>query len=317
MRTLVITQANGNQLSGATLSTITAAKAIGAPVDAFIMSAGNDELAKSAAITLGVNKIYHVVNNCFEHPLAEDVCAAVLMIADQYSHILAPANTFGKNIAPRIAAKLDSSQISDITEVVSEDTFVRPIYAGNAFCTVRSSDPIKVITIRPTAFEQVALDDADCEIEVVDFKHENKISKFISAQVSTSDRPELATAKIVVSGGRGLKDAHNFKLIEQLADQLNAAVGASRAAVDAGFIANEYQVGQTGKVIAPDLYIAIGISGAIQHLAGISDSKVIVAINKDPDAPIFEVADYGLASDFFDVLPALQTELEKLGYHKK
>lgn len=284
MAVLVIAEQHQGQLSAASLATITAAQQIGS-----------------------VGKIVH----CQPQASAEDIVAAVKPLATEYSHVLAPADTFGKNFMPRLAAQLDVAQISDITAVESDDTFIRPIYAGNAFITVQSADSIKVITVRPTAFQSA--DAKDFPSEALPINTTAK-SEFIKLEASHSDRPELTSAKVVISGGRGLQNKENFKLIESLADRLGAAVGASRAAVDAGFVPNEYQVGQTGKVVAPDLYIAIGISGAIQHVAGIKDSKVIVAINKDPDAPIFEVADYGLVADFFEILPELEASLEKLGY---
>lgn len=287
MTVLVIAQKHEGQLSAASLATITAAQQIGP-----------------------IAKIVH----CEGTALAEDIVASVKAIAAEHTHVLAPADTFGKNFMPRLAAQLDVAQISDITAVESADTFVRPIYAGNAFITVQSSDAIKVITVRPTAFQ--AADAIECQSKALAIKSTLK-SEFISVEASDSDRPELSSAKIVISGGRGLQNKENFKLIEALADRLGAAVGASRAAVDAGFVPNEYQVGQTGKVVAPDLYIAIGISGAIQHVAGIKDSKVIVAINKDSDAPIFDIADFGLVADFFEILPELEASLDKLGYNSK
>jgi electron transfer flavoprotein alpha subunit len=257
--------------------------------------------AEAAAKIAGVSKVLLADAPQLEAGLAENVEATVLNIAKDYSHILAPATAYGKNIAPRIAAKLDVAQISDITAVVSADTFERPIYAGNAIATVQSTDPIKVITVRTTGFDAVSAEGGSAAVERIEAAADSGLSQFVSREVTKLDRPELTSAKIIVSGGRGLGNGENYtKVLEPLADKLNAALGASRAAVDAGFVPNDYQVGQTGKIVAPQLYIAVGISGAIQHLAGMKDSKVIVAINKDPEAPIFSVADYGLVGDLFD-----------------
>ncbi len=247
----------------------------------------------------------------YAHPVAEDFAALIVPLAKGYSHLLAPATTFGKNLMPRVAALLDVAQISDVSAVVSPDIFVRPIYAGNALATVQSSDPIKVLTVRGTAFPAAATDGGSGAIEATASPGSTGMSRFAGAELARSERPELTSARIVISGGRGMQSGENFKLLEGIADKLGAAVGASRAAVDAGFVPNDYQVGQTGKIVAPELYIAVGISGAIQHLAGMKDSKVIVAINKDEDAPIFQIADYGLVGDLFQIVPALEAEIAK------
>lgn len=312
MRCLVIGEWDQDHLSNATLVTITAASQLG-EVDVLLPASSDVEVGQIE----GVNTVHRAVHDRFKTPLAEDLAALTLSVADNYDALLAPANTFGKNFMPRVAAKLDVAQLSDITKIISNDTFERPIYAGNAIVTVQSSDAKKVITVRTTAFALAPVQGGAANIQPVQFEPTAANVRYVSSEVNQSDRPELTSARIVISGGRGLQNKENFQLIEQLADRLGAAVGASRAAVDAGFVPNDYQVGQTGKVVAPDLYFAIGISGAIQHLAGIKDSKVIVAINKDPDAPIFEVADYGLAADFFEVLPQLEAALDQLGYTKK
>jgi electron transfer flavoprotein alpha subunit len=280
--------------------------------DVHVLIAGHNAqaAADAAAKVAGVAKVLLADAPQLEAGLAENVEATVLNIAKDYSHILAPATAYGKNIAPRIAAKLDVAQISDITAVDSADTFERPIYAGNAIATVQSSDPIKVITVRSTGFDPVAAEGGNAAIEKIAAAADSGLSQFVSREVTKLDRPELTSASIIVSGGRGLGSGENYmKVLEPLADKLNAALGASRAAVDAGFVPNDYQVGQTGKIVAPQLYVAVGISGAIQHLAGMKDSKVIVAINKDPEAPIFSVADYGLVGDLFTVVPELVSEL--------
>jgi len=310
MSVLVIAELHDQAISSATLSTITAAKQLGDSIDLVIPS---DNCA-AFSNTQGVNKIITAEHADFAHPSAESLATLVLTLAENYEYILAPANTFGKNFMPRVAAQLDVAMISDVIEIVSNNTFVRPIYAGNALSTVQSSDNKKLLTIRPTAFAQADLSGETATAETIEWQGTTNTSQFVDQQLSNLDRPELTNAKIVISGGRGLQNAENFHIIEKLADRLGAAVGATRAVVDAGFVPNDYQVGQTGKVVAPDLYIAIGISGAIQHVAGMKDSKVIVAINNDPDAPIFEVADYGLVADFFEILPELEAELEKLGY---
>ncbi|KVQ44196.1 electron transfer flavoprotein subunit beta [Burkholderia territorii] len=291
-------------IKAATLNAVAAAQAIGG--DIHVLVAGHDaQAAADAAATIaGVAKVLLADAPQLTEGLAENIEATVLTIAASYSHILAPATAYGKNVAPRIAAKLDVAQISDITAVVSADTFERPIYAGNAIATVQSSDPIKVITVRTTGFDPVAAEGGSASIEKVEAAADAGLSQFISREVTKLDRPELTSASIIVSGGRGLGSGENYtKVLEPLADKLSAALGASRAAVDAGYVPNDYQVGQTGKIVAPQLYIAVGISGAIQHLAGMKDSRVIVAINKDPDAPIFSVADYGVVGDLFALVP--------------
>ena len=264
-----------------------------------------------------VKKILHLDEEYYKNSIAENIAPVLVKVAQNYSHILAPASTFGKNVMPRVAALLDLSQISDVIKVESEDTFVRPIYAGNAFATVKSLENKKIITIRPTSFDPVLIEDGNATIEKLSFESDQPLVEFLKREESKSDRPELGTARIVISGGRGLQSSENFSMINEIADKLNAAVGASRAAVDAGYVSNDYQVGQTGKVVVPDLYVAIGISGAIQHLAGMKESKIIVAINKDEEAPIFNVADYGLCADLFEALPQLSAELDKLNTIQK
>lgn len=309
MKILVIAEHDNQQLKPATLNTITAAKKIGAEIDVLIAGHNSQSAAEHAAGIEGVTKVLHADNEAYQHPLAENIASLVSDLAAGYSHILAPATTSGKNFMPRLAALLDVNQVSDIIAVESADTFKRPIYAGNAIATVKSLDAIKVVTVRSTAFDAAPAASAKATIEAIDKGADSALSQFVSAELSQSERPELTAARVVVSGGRALQNAENFKLIEQLADRLGAAIGASRAAVDAGYVPNDYQVGQTGKIVAPDLYIAIGISGAIQHLAGMKDSKVIVAINKDEDAPIFQIATYGLVGDLFDIVPQLIEQL--------
>ena len=315
MAVLVLAEHDHQSISPATLNTCSAAKALaaltGGGVAVLVAGENCAGAAKDAAGIEGVTKVFHADDGAFAHPLAENLTELVLSVADGYSHILFPATTFGKNLAPRVAALLDVQQISDVTEITAPDTFVRPVYAGNAMATVQSKDTVKVITVRTTAFEKAETGGGTAEIEAIAARSGPALSRFVSAELSASERPELTSARVIISGGRGMQSADNFKLLEQIADHLNAAIGASRAAVDAGFVPNDYQVGQTGKIVAPELYIAVGISGAIQHLAGMKDSKVIVAINKDEEAPIFQVADYGIVGDLFKVLPELTAELAK------
>jgi len=306
MSALVIAEHNNLSLNAATLHTITAAVQCGGDVDVLITGNAADAVAIEASKIIGVRKVIHIDASDLGDQLAEPLAAQILAIANHYSHILAPATASGKNVMPRVAAKLDVAQISDITKIVSSDTFERPIYAGNAIATVQSIDPIKVITVRTTSFDPARVNGGSAEITKLAPVSSPGKSVFISRDLNQSERPELAGAKIIVSGGRGLGSGEAYQeLVLPLADKLGAALGASRAAVDAGYVPNDYQVGQTGKIVAPDLYIAIGISGAIQHLAGMKGSKVIVAINKDPDAPIFSVADYGLVADLFTAVPEL------------
>lgn len=305
MTTLVIAEHDNAQLKGATLNTIAAAAKIGGDVHVLVMGANAKAVADQAAQAAGVAKVLLADAPQLADGLAENLAAQVLAVASGYSHILFPATASGKNVAPRVAAKLDVAQISDIIGVESADTFQRPIYAGNAIATVQSGDAVKVITVRTTGFDAVAATGGSAAVEAVSAAADSGKSSFVGREVAKSDRPELAGARVVVSGGRGLGSAENFKILDPLADKLGAAMGASRAAVDAGYAPNDWQVGQTGKIVAPQLYVAIGISGAIQHLAGMKDSKVIVAINKDAEAPIFGVADYGLVGDLFAVVPEL------------
>ena len=311
MAVLLVAEHDNNALNAATAKAMSAASAIGSDVHILVAGNGCSSVADEAAKIDGAAKVLLAEAPHLEHHLAEEMAALIEPLAKNYDAILTPATMTGKNYMPRLAALLDVAQISDITAVKSTDTFERPIYAGNAIQSVQSSDPIKVITVRPTAFP-AAGEGGSASVEKIDVPAATGLSEFAGAELSSSDRPELASARVVVSGGRALGSAENFvKFIEPLAEQLNAAVGASRAAVDAGYVSNDYQVGQTGKVVAPELYIAIGISGAIQHLAGMKDSKVIVAINKDEEAPIFQIADYGLVGDLFEILPELKSELEK------
>ncbi|AKX44634.1 electron transfer flavoprotein subunit beta [Thiopseudomonas alkaliphila] len=309
MAILVIADHTNAALGAATLNTVSAAKAIGGDVDVLVAGAGCAEVAAAAAKIEGVNKVLVADNAAFGHQLPENVAPLIADLGKAYSHILAPATTTGKNVLPRVAALLDVDQISEIIAVESADTFKRPIYAGNAIATVQSSAPIKVITVRATGFDAAPAEGGSAAVEEVTNAADAGISSFVSEELAKSDRPELTSAKVVISGGRGLQNGENFEMLYKLADKIGAAVGASRAAVDAGFVPNDMQVGQTGKIVAPQLYIAVGISGAIQHLAGMKDSKVIVAINKDEDAPIFQVADYGLVADLFDVVPELEAAL--------
>jgi len=311
MATLVLAEHDNAALRSSTLNTIAAATKLGGDVSVLVAGSECGAAAKAAASVAGVSKVLHVDAAHLKSPTAEDVAAQVLAVAQAgaYSHILAPATGFGKNALPRVAARLDVAQISDITEVVSPDTFVRPIYAGSVFATVQSTDAVKVITVRTTAFEAASSTGGTASVESLPGAPATGKTQVTGQELTKSERPELTSARIVISGGRAMQNAENFKLLEALADKLGAAVGASRAAVDAGYVPNDYQVGQTGKIVAPELYIAIGISGAIQHLAGMKDSKVIVAINKDPEAPIFQIADYGLVGDLFEIIPQLTAEL--------
>ena len=309
MNTLVIAEHDNSSLKGATLNTIAAAGIVSGDVTIIIAGQDIGSVIEEAQTLDGVNKILKCDNEVYANAIAEDMTSLIIANSDGYSHIMAPSTTFGKNLMPRISAKLDSQQISDIISVESDDTFKRPIYAGSCIATVKSNDSVKVITVRSTAFDPVTTSNSGIEVIDIEAQSSLGISKFISEEIAKSDRPELTAANIVISGGRGMQSGDNFHLLDSIADKLGAAVGASRAAVDAGFVPNDYQVGQTGKIVAPDLYIAVGISGAIQHLAGMKDSKVIVAINKDEDAPIFQVADYGLVADLFNALPELEASL--------
>ncbi|CDG84787.1 electron transfer flavoprotein subunit alpha/FixB family protein [Janthinobacterium agaricidamnosum] len=309
MVALVIAEHDNASLKGSTHHTVTAAVQCGGEVHILVAGSNAGAAAAAAAQIAGVSKVLVADAPAFAEGLAENVAEQILAIAGSYSHILAPATAYGKNILPRVAAKLDVAQISEITKVDAPDTFERPIYAGNAIATVQSGDKVKVITVRSTGFDAAAATGGSASTESVSAVADSGKSSFIGREVAKSDRPELTAAKIIVSGGRGIGSAENFKVLEPLADKLNAAMGASRAAVDAGFVPNDWQVGQTGKIVAPSLYIAVGISGAIQHLAGMKDSKTIVAINKDPEAPIFAVADYGIVGDLFDIVPELVKEL--------
>ncbi|MDC1330220.1 FAD-binding protein [Pelagibacteraceae bacterium] len=317
MSVLLIVEHNNKELKSFTLNAVTAASQIDTDVHALVIGNNCGDVAKATSELPLVKKVITVEAAHYENFLAENFAPVIVKLADNYSHIVCSANTFGKNLMPRIAAKLDTSQVSDIIKVEASDTFVRPIYAGNAFATVKSTDEKKCITIRPTSFDPCESSGGSAIIETAEATEEFSLTKFIKREEIKSDRPELGTARIVVSGGRGMQSGDNFKLITSIADKLNAAIGASRAAVDAGYISNDHQVGQTGKVVVPDLYIAVGISGAIQHLAGMKESKVIVAINKDGEAPIFSVADYGLEADLFEALPQFLEELNKLNTIQK
>ena len=317
MAVLLIAEHNNKELKPFTLNAATAASQIDADVHALVIGNNSADAAKALSELPLVKKVLTVEAPHYENFVAENFAPVVIKLAENYSHIVCSANTFGKNLMPRIAANLDTSQISDITKVISTDTFLRPIYAGNAFATVKSNDPKKCVTIRPTSFDPCETSGGSAPIEKVDPSDEFASTKFVKREEIKSDRPELGTARVVVSGGRGMQNGDNFKLITAIADKLNAAIGASRAAVDAGYISNDHQVGQTGKVVVPDLYIAVGISGAIQHLAGMKESKIIVAINKDGEAPIFSVADYGLEADLFEALPQFLEELNKLNTIQK
>ncbi|SFD18587.1 electron transfer flavoprotein subunit alpha/FixB family protein [Pseudoalteromonas denitrificans] len=309
MAILIIAEHDNNILKAATLNAITAASQMGDELHLLVAGLDCNLVAQQASKIAGIKKVLIADSEAYQYQLAENMSKLVTDLASNYCHIVSPATTTGKNFMPRVAALLDVAQISDIVKVVSENTFSRPIYAGNAIATVESLDAIKVITVRGTAFDAAKQSDLSAPIEIITAVHDAQISEFVSEEVAVSERPELTAAKVIISGGRGMGNGENFTLLESVADKLGAAVGASRAAVDAGFVPNDMQVGQTGKIVAPDLYIAVGISGAIQHLAGMKDSKIIVAINKDEDAPIFQVADYGLVADLFEVLPQLTDKL--------
>ena len=309
MSTLVVAEHDNQELKGATLNTVAAANAIGGDIDILVAGSNCGNVAEAASQVPGISKVLVADQETYKNSLAENLGNLVVELSEGYSHILAPATTNGKNFMPRVAAKLDVSQISDISSVISEDTFERPIYAGNCIATVQSTDPVKVITVRTTGFDACSSSGGSAEISNVENNTDSGVSLFVKEEIAESDRPELTAADVVISGGRGMQNGDNFSLLNGIADKLGAAIGASRAAVDSGFVPNDMQVGQTGKIVAPDLYIAVGISGAIQHLAGMKDSKVIVAINKDEEAPIFQVADYGLVADLFEALPELETKL--------
>ena len=309
MSVLVLADHDNGQLAGATLNTVTAASQIGGDIHILVAGDSSGDVAKAAAAVVGVAKVLVASDKSLGHGIAENVAPLIQEMASGYSHLLAPATTTGKNIMPRVAALLDVMQISDIVQVVDANTFQRPIYAGNALATVTTDEAIKIVTVRSTAFEAAAADVGSASIEDATAGSDAGLSSYVKSELSSSERPELTSAPIVISGGRGMQDGSNFAMLEKVADKLGAAVGASRAAVDAGFVPNDYQVGQTGKVVAPDLYVAVGISGAIQHLAGMKDSKVIVAINKDDEAPIFQVADFGLVADLFEAVPEFEKEL--------
>jgi electron transfer flavoprotein alpha subunit len=309
MSILVIAEHDNSELKTATLNTVAAGLEIGGDIDILVAGSDCDSVAESASQIPGVGKVLLANKECYKNALAENMGNLIVELADGYSHIISPATTNGKNFMPRVAAKLDVSQVSDISAVISEDTYERPIYAGNCIATVQSTDSVKVITVRTTGFDACESNGGSAAITSLDSDTDAGISSFIKEEIAESDRPELTAADVVISGGRGMQNGDNFSLLNGIADKLGAAIGASRAAVDSGFVPNDMQVGQTGKIVAPDLYIAVGISGAIQHLAGMKDSKVIVAINKDEEAPIFQVADYGLVADLFDALPELEAKL--------
>ncbi|HTL75073.1 MAG TPA: FAD-binding protein [Casimicrobiaceae bacterium] len=311
MNTLILAEHDNARLSAATRSTVTAATRLGAPIDVLVAGHGAAAVAQAASQVPGVTRVLHADAAHFARPTAENVAATLLAILAQgrYSHLLAAATTYGKGALPRVAALRDVAQIADAVAIESADTFVRPIYAGNALATVRSDDALKVVTVRATAFAAAPSTGGNATVVAVDSAPDSGLSQVVDQQIARSERPELASARVVVSGGRAMAGAENFRLLDALADKLHAAIGASRAAVDAGYVSNDLQVGQTGKIVAPELYVAVGISGAIQHLAGMKDSKVIVAINKDPEAPIFEIADYGLVGDLFEIVPQLTAAL--------
>ena len=312
MSVLVLIEHNNQNIKVSSFNTITAAKKIDKSVHAIVLGENCSKIADQISKCEGIEEVFIADNAIYKNHIAENIAPIVVELASNYSHILAPSSTFGKNIMPRIAALLDVAQISDIMSVESSDTFIRPIYAGNANLKVKSTDKKKIITVRTTNFEATKINVGNSKITKINKNEDAGLSKFVKNELNKSDRPELTAAGIVISGGRGMLSGKNFSLLEEIADKLKAAVGASRAAVDAGFVPNDYQVGQTGKVVAPELYIAVGISGAIQHLAGMKDSKIIVAINKDEEAPIFQVADYGIVGDLFKILPELSKELDKI-----
>ena len=309
MSILVIAEHDNSALKGSTLNTVAAATNISGDITLMVAGHNIDSVVDEAKTIDSIANILKCDDELYANAIAEELSSLVLSNCEGFTHILAPSSTFGKNLMPRISAKLDAQQISDIISVESDDTFKRPIYAGSCIATVKSNDSVKVITVRTTAFDAVALSNENVNVDEISSNNSTGISKFVSEELAQSDRPELTAANIVISGGRGMQSGDNFHLLDSIADKLGAAVGASRAAVDAGFVPNDYQVGQTGKIVAPSLYIAVGISGAIQHLAGMKDSKVIVAINKDEDAPIFQVADYGLVGDLFKAVPELQSKI--------
>ncbi len=309
MSILVVAEHDNAELKAATRVAVAAAGAIGGEVDILVAGENCGSVGEAASKVPGIRKVLVADNAAYGHALPENLALLVTELAGDYSHVLTPHTAIGKNFLPRVAAAMDVAQISDIMEVVSEDTFKRPIYAGNAIATVRSSDAKKIISVRGTAYDPVPAEGGSASVEAVSSVHDAGLSSFVKEEIAASERPDLTAASVIISGGRGMQNGENFKLLEGIADKLGAAIGASRAAVDAGFVPNDMQVGQTGKIVAPDLYIAVGISGAIQHLAGMKDSKVIVAINKDEDAPIFQVADYGLVADLFQALPELEAQI--------
>ena len=312
MSVLVLIEHDNQNIKASSLNTITAAKKIDKSVHAIVLGENCSKVGEQISKCEGIEEVFIADNSIFKNHVAENISPVIFELSNKYSHILAPSSTFGKNIMPRVAALLDVAQISDIISIESNDTFVRPIYAGNANLKLQSTDSKKIITVRTTNFEATKISGGNGKITKIEKKDDPGLSKFVKNELNKSDRPELTSAGIIISGGRGMESGKNFNLLEEIADKLKAAVGASRAAVDAGFVPNDYQVGQTGKVVAPELYIAVGISGAIQHLAGMKDSKIIVAINKDEEAPIFQVADYGIVGDLFKILPELSKELDKI-----
>ena len=312
MSVLVLIEHDNQNIKASSLNTITAAKKIDKSVHAIVLGENCSKVGEQISKCEGIEEVFIADNSIFKNHVAENISPVIFELSNKYSHILAPSSTFGKNMMPRVAALLDVAQISDIISIESNDTFVRPIYAGNANLKLQSTDSKKIITVRTTNFEATKISGGNGKITKIEKKDDPGLSKFVKNELNKSDRPELTSAGIIISGGRGMESGKNFSLLEEIADKLKAAVGASRAAVDAGFVPNDYQVGQTGKVVAPELYIAVGISGAIQHLAGMKDSKIIVAINKDEEAPIFQVADYGIVGDLFKILPELSKELDKI-----